>query len=57
MIPLTLEEPPHSVDSAAWQERLAKGKVWSRIFPYDPTWLRLGLPPADGWTQLEEALA
>lgn len=44
-------------DAAAWQERLAKGKVWSRIFPYDPTWLRLGLPPADGWAQLEAALA
>ncbi|MEJ2030509.1 MAG: threonine-phosphate decarboxylase, partial [Maritimibacter sp.] len=32
------------------------GRVWSRIFPYEPTWLRLGLPPQDGWEQLEAAL-
>jgi cobalamin biosynthetic protein CobC len=44
-------------DAAAWQERLAKGRVWSRIFPYAPGWLRLGLPPAAGWAQLEAALA
>jgi cobalamin biosynthesis protein CobC len=44
-------------DSARWQEKLAQGKVWSRIFPYDPTWLRLGLPPVDRWDQLEAALS
>lgn len=44
-------------DAARWQEKLAHGKVWSRIFPYDPTWLRLGLPPVDDWGQLEAALA
>lgn len=44
-------------DAARWQEKLALGKVWSRIFPYDPTWLRLGLPPVGGWDQLEAALA
>ena len=45
------------VDNALkWQEKLAHGKVWSRIFPYDETWLRLGLPPADRWGQLEAAL-
>lgn len=43
-------------DAARWQQRLAKGKVWSRTFPYEPTWLRLGLPPDDGWDQLEAAL-
>ncbi len=43
--------------AAAWQERLARGRVWSRVFPYAPTWLRLGLPPATGWAQLEAALA
>lgn len=44
-------------EAAAWQERLARGHVWSRTFSYDPTWLRLGLPPEDGWAQLEAALA
>ncbi len=43
-------------DAAKWQERLARGKVWSRVFSYEPTWLRLGLPPADRWNQLEAAL-
>ena len=43
-------------DAAAWQARLAKGRVWSRIFPYEPGWIRLGLPPAGGWAQLEAAL-
>lgn len=44
-------------DALAWQARLAKGRVWSRVFPYEPTWIRLGLPPAGGWAQLEAALA
>lgn len=44
-------------DAARWQAKLAEGKVWSRVFPYDPTWLRLGLPPVDRWDQLEAALA
>lgn len=44
-------------DAAGWQARLAAGRVWSRVFPYEPTWLRLGLPPAGGWAQLEAALA
>lgn len=39
-----------------WQKKLARGKVWSRVFPYDETWLRLGLPPEDRWHQLEAAL-
>ncbi|WP_424944517.1 threonine-phosphate decarboxylase [Aliiroseovarius crassostreae] len=43
-------------DAAAWQDRLARGHVWSRIFPYSKTWLRLGLPPAGTWAQLEAAL-
>ena len=43
-------------DAAAWQARLAQGKVWSRVFPYEPTWIRLGLPPARGWAQLAAAL-
>ena len=47
----------YEVDNAArWQERLARGHVWSRIFPYSKTWLRLGLPAPDRWSQLEAAL-
>ncbi len=44
-------------DAARWQEKLARGKVWSRTFSYAPTWLRLGLPPQDRWDQFEAALA
>ncbi len=47
----------YKVDNALkWQNKLALGKVWSRAFPYDDRWLRLGLPPAEGWPQLEAAL-
>lgn len=47
----------YSVDDAAnWQDRLARSQIWSRIFPYSTTWLRLGLPPKDGWARLEAAL-
>ncbi|RFU13655.1 threonine-phosphate decarboxylase [Rhodobacteraceae bacterium W635] len=45
-------------EAAAWQERLARHRIWSRVFPYSGRWLRLGLPGAEGdWTRLEEALA
>ncbi|MCF6444908.1 threonine-phosphate decarboxylase [Nereida sp. MMG025] len=44
------------MDAAAWQDRLARGHVWSRVFPYDGRWLRLGLPALDRWDQLEAAL-
>ncbi|MEP3347291.1 MAG: threonine-phosphate decarboxylase [Litoreibacter sp.] len=43
-------------DAAHWQDKLAKGHVWSRIFPYSDRWLRLGLPAPDRWDQLEAAL-
>lgn len=43
-------------DATAWQLRLARHHVWSRIFPYSNTWLRLGLPAPDRWPQLEAAL-
>lgn len=43
-------------DAAAWQDKLAQGHVWSRIFPYSKTWIRLGLPAPDRWDQFEAAL-
>ncbi|WP_037311194.1 threonine-phosphate decarboxylase [Ruegeria halocynthiae] len=47
----------YEVDSAAdWQDRLARAHIWSRIFPYSKTYLRLGLPPGDGWDRVEAAL-
>ena len=42
-------------DAVAAQEHLARHKVWSRVFPYSGTWLRLGLPAPDRWGQLEAA--
>lgn len=37
------------------QHHLAAQHCWSRIFPYSDGWLRLGLPPAARWHQLEAA--
>lgn len=44
-------------DAAQWQHTLAHHHIWSRIFPYNPKWLRLGLPVPTGWDRLEAALA
>ena len=45
-------------DAAAAQERLARAKIWSRIFTDKPDWLRLGLPGDETeWTRLSEALS
>ncbi|GFE50443.1 threonine-phosphate decarboxylase [Roseobacter cerasinus] len=44
-------------DAAAWQTRLARHHIWSRIFPYNARWLRLGLPHALHWPRVEAALA
>ncbi|MCK0169211.1 pyridoxal phosphate-dependent class II aminotransferase [Jannaschia sp. S6380] len=46
-----------TADARAFQERLARHRIWSRTFPYSDRWIRLGLPPDNRWTQLEEALA
>ncbi|MEO9780731.1 MAG: threonine-phosphate decarboxylase [Sedimentitalea sp.] len=43
-------------DAAAWQDKLAKRHIWSRTFPYSKTFLRLGLPLADGWQRLQDAV-
>ena len=44
-------------DAAGWQDRLARHRIWSRIFPYSNRWLRLGLPGcAADWARLADAL-
>ncbi len=43
-------------DAQATQAQLAKHHIWSRIFPYAPTWLRLGLPDSAGFDRLAKAL-
>jgi cobalamin biosynthesis protein CobC len=43
----------HTPDAASAQALLARNHVWSRIFPYSPNWLRLGLPgSAAEWSRL-----
>lgn len=45
-------------DAQEAQNQLARGHVWSRIFPYSDSWIRLGLPgSAQGWDQLSRALS
>ena len=45
-------------DAAAAQTRLARAHIWSRIFPYSKTWLRLGpAGAANEWDRLAAALA
>lgn len=39
------------------QTQLARAQIWSRVFPYNARWLRLGLPDATGWARLSKALA
>ncbi len=43
-------------DATDLQSRLAEQRIWTRIFPYSPTLIRLGLPPTEGWARLESAL-
>lgn len=44
-------------DAAAAQDKLARAHIWSRIFPYSTSWLRLGIPGTETeWDRLEEAL-
>ncbi|MBV8925316.1 MAG: threonine-phosphate decarboxylase [Bradyrhizobium sp.] len=45
-------------DAVAAQERLARAKIWSRIFGSKPGWLRLGLPGDEiEWTRVAAALS
>lgn len=44
-------------NAAAAQDRLARHRIWSRIFPWSDRLLRLGLPgPEPEWLRLEAAL-
>lgn len=44
-------------DAAAAQQRLAEHRIWSRVFDYQPEWLRLGLPGSDAeWERLSASL-
>lgn len=45
-------------DAAQTQTALARHHIWTRIFPYSETWIRLGHPEdAAGWARLAEAMA
>jgi cobalamin biosynthesis protein CobC len=45
-------------DANLAQEKLARARIWSRVFPYHKGWLRLGLPGDDAeWARLSAALA
>jgi cobalamin biosynthesis protein CobC len=45
-------------DAVAAQTRLARAKIWSRIFVGKPGWLRLGLPGDEAeWERLADALS
>ena len=45
-------------DAAAAQDRLARARIWSRIFPYSPVWIRLGLPGTGAeWQRLTAAMS
>ncbi len=47
----------YEVENAnAWQDQLARHHIWTRVFPYSERYLRVGLPPANGWDRLEVAL-
>lgn len=43
-------------DAIAAQEQFAQAQIWTRIFPYSPTWIRFGLPGCESeWARLEQA--
>lgn len=45
-------------DAPKAQSDLANAGIWTRIFPYSPTWLRMGLPGTkDHWARVEDALS
>ena len=46
----------HVEDAQDWQHRLARARIWTRVFPYSRHWLRLGLPAPEGWRRIEVTL-
>ena len=42
--------------AAAWQDRLARHHIWTRIFPYADDLIRLGLPAPADWPRVKAAL-
>ena len=47
-----------TADAAAAQDKLARHQIWSRIFPYSKTWLRLGpAGAAKEWARLARAMS
>ena len=44
-------------DAKAWQAKLGQHHIWSRIFPYSKSFLRLGLPAQSHWARIEKALS
>lgn len=43
-------------DAPAVQARLARRQIWTRIFPYSTTLIRIGLPAPAHWPRVEAAL-
>lgn len=47
----------HTACAPTAQTQLARAHIWSRLFPWHPTWLRLGLPGTEPeWARLAAAL-
>ncbi len=45
-------------NAVAAQARLARARLWTRVFPHSGRWLRTGLPGTDAaWARLEAALS
>jgi cobalamin biosynthetic protein CobC len=42
-------------DAAAWHSHFAEHRILTRTFPYNTTWLRLGLPAPQDWPRVEQA--
>lgn len=42
-------------DAESWHREFARHRILTRTFPYNPTWLRLGLPAPHHWPRLEAA--
>ena len=45
-----------TADAADLQAHLAHRHIWTRIFPYSKSWIRVGLPAPEQWEQLEASL-